>query len=196
MAALLTTGPSHLIKEFTEQEPLIGGKRPGLKQAVALCKASNATLVFGKLDRMRNAVHWLQFAYDEGVRILAVDVPELNRAYFYQLKLEDQSRRRAVGQNIKSSLACAQAQGVLLGGKRRNAEGLKQGPEASVVSRREGAYRRDQSIMAEIRMLRHRGVTTLTGISKRLNQMGRKAPRGGDWSPAQVRLVIKKFEDI
>jgi hypothetical protein len=47
--------------------------------------------------------------------------------------------------------------------------------------------------MQAIELLR-RGITSLTGIATRLNQMKHPAPRGGQWSPAQVRAVIKRCE--
>jgi len=197
VAELLSQGQgfSRQVDEFIEHEPLIAGERPALEQAIALCKARNAKLVIGKIDRMRGRFSWFERLYNDGVYFIGADVPEINRGNFLKLAHEERNRRQAVSGKVRHALAEASSRGVVLGGRRENSQGLKLGPAASAVSRQWRARSRAWATMHKIRLLRHRGITSLTGIATRLNQMGHTAPRGGKWSPAQVRRVINECED-
>lgn len=194
ISEMISNCPARLIGEFVESEPLVAGERPALLKAIAECKAQNAKPMFGKLDRMRGIVQWLERIHGEGVGVAAVDLPHLSRDYFWRLYNERQSWRLTMSEKVGGALTEAKLQGAILGGKRQNAKDLKSGPAASVAARQRKAASRDWFIWQEIQLLNRRGVSSLTAIARRLNQMGRCAPRGGEWSPAQVRSVIKKIE--
>lgn len=180
---------------FIEEDPLSGGDRPALERAIAYCKDHGTRLIIGKIHRMRGGFGWLKRLKDEHVYFMAADVPQINSTEFYRLNWQERDRTDAVSRTIRHALAQSKAEGTALGGKRQNAEGLKLGPAASAVARRQKAKWRSQSTMLKIALLRHRGITTLTGIATRLNQMKHPAPRGGQWSSAQVRAVIKRCEN-
>ena len=193
--AMLPPGRSSLIRVFIEQEPLTAGKRPALEEAVQLCKDQKATLLLAQIERMRSAVHWLGYVMQEGVKFRGVDAPHINQLSYNRLVSSDWRWRQDMARRVGHALAKAKERGALLGGDRGNTEGLRRGPAASAKARGEKANRRDFTTMADIELIRYRGITSLTGIAKRLNQMGRSAPRGGEWSPSQVRIVIRKFEE-
>lgn len=194
IAALLSKSRARLIDTVVELEPLKDGRRPALVAAVELCRAQNATLVFGRIYRMRGYYRWLCFVHDQGVRFIGADMPRIRSRVWWEIGFEFRQEQDKRSREIKVALAKAKADGASLGGKRENAEGLKLGPAASGISRQQRAKSRAEPIMREIELLRHRGITTLTAMATRLNQMGHPAPRGKKWSPSQVRSVIKKFE--
>ncbi|WP_292939456.1 MULTISPECIES: hypothetical protein [unclassified Novosphingobium] len=194
ISALVSKSRARLIDTVVELEPLINGQRPALEVAVELCKAQNATLIFGRISRMRGCHRWLQFVRDERVRFIGADIPTINSLGWWEIGRDLQREQANRNRKIKEALAKTKALGVSLGGKRDNAEGLKLGPAASTISRNWRARSRDSYTMSKIELLQHRGITTLSAIATRLNQMGHPAPRGGTWSPSQVRAVIKKFE--
>ncbi|RVQ68756.1 hypothetical protein EKN06_00535 [Croceicoccus ponticola] len=185
---------SKMIGEFIELEPLEAGERTALNEAVQLCKNERATLLIGQIDRMRSGIRWLGYIATEGVKFRGADVPQINHLSYNQLVSSDYYWRREMGQKVSDALAEAKDRGLTLGGDRGNSAGLKLGPAASATARQAKAMRRDAATWAAIEDVRYRGVTSLTGIAKRLNQRGHRAPRGGAWSPAQVQTVIKKFE--
>ncbi|WP_159108109.1 recombinase family protein [Novosphingobium sp. MBES04] len=192
--ALLAIGRGSIIKTFTEEEPLSDGKRPELEKAIAFCKAEGARIILGKIAGMRGGYRWLKRLHDEGIYFMGADDPTINRLDFYQIVWRENRRRDDIGRKIKQALAETKAQGTTLGGKRANASGLELGPAASAISRKQRALSRSLYTMSKIREIQHRGVTSLTGIATRLNQMKHPTPRGGQWSPAQVRAVIKRCE--
>jgi len=192
---LLEKYPARSVKVFTEHEPLISGKRPALVEAAAFCRNQKATLVFGRLKHMRAGVFWMKYLKVRGVKFLGADAPYINQMNFYDIEMQDTNWRNAMGEKVAKALATAKTHGASFGGKRGNSNGLRRGPAVSATARANAAKSNYLSTIGEIRRLRHRGISSLTGIAIRLNQMGHPAPRGGEWSPTQVRRVIMKFED-
>lgn len=194
IAALLSKGRAKLIGEFIEAEPLTGGARPELERAIALCEIHDATLVFGKLERMRGVARWFKGINRQHINIRSADLPQHNRFSLYRMIVNDWSERPSVSDNVIEALAAARERGVALGGKRSNSTGLQEGPAASAIARKQRAVSRGREIFEAIKFHQERGVTSLTAIATRLNKMGYRAPRGGEWSAGQVRRVIRMFE--
>lgn len=65
-------------KEFIEVKSGRGKYRPVLAEAIEYCKATDATLVVAKLDRLARDVVFLFQIRSAGIKIKALDVPELN----------------------------------------------------------------------------------------------------------------------
>ena len=195
VAELVSHGRPMLLCEFVEQEPPIAGQRPALDAAIALCKAHNAKLIFGQLHRMRGRMRWLNRSFSQRVKFLNADRPYVYNSNLYRIIGDEQSRRQKVSKAVKASLENAKLQGTSLGGRREHQDGLRMGPAASVAARQRKAISRDRHTWQKIMTLRRQGIVTLTKLAERLNRMDHPAPRGGQWRPAQVRLVIKRFEN-
>lgn len=193
--SLLRPGRTRLINEFVEMEPLTAGERPVFESAVQYCRNHQATLLIGQLIRMKSALRWLGVASEAGIRFRGADAPWMHQLNYHGLVFHEGYRRRDVGVSVREALAQSKAAGKSLGGDRGLLEGLRLGPAASAETRRNRADRRDRETMSQIRLIRHRGVTSLSGIATRLNQMGISAPRGGEWTATQVRRVSKKWDD-
>lgn len=188
-------GYTRLVAEFEEEEPLTMHWRPELEEAVKFCQAHNATLLIGQIERMRSGVQWLAYVKDWGVKFRGADAPHINQLSYNLLVVADIHWRKEMSIKVKTALANAKASGKPIGGDRGHNEGLLSGPAKSAEVRRERADRRDSWTLQDIRQIQHRGVTSLSGIAACLNQMGISAPRGGQWSAAQVQRVIGRFSD-
>lgn len=195
IARLVRRDYARIVAEFEEEEPLTNNWRRALEEAVRVCQAQNATLVIGQIERMRSAVQWLAYVKDRGVKFRGADAPHINNLSYNLLVVADLHWRKEMSRKVKVAHASAKASGKTIGGDRGHKEGLLLGPAKSAEVRRERADRRDSRILHDVRQIQHRGVTSLSGIATRLNQMGSSAPRGGQWSAAQVRRVIEKFAD-
>lgn len=194
--ALLSKGRAHLIDTLVEVEPLSSGARPKLEKAIALSKEHGATLIFGKFDRMRGGRRWLDRILEERIKVRAADLPQWTYAEFSRFVREDRHRCSGIGKKVKVALAAAKSRGMVLGGKRENISGLMDGPARSAESRSRTARIRAGGTMHLIELLRSGGASSLTDIATQLNEMGHRAPRGGNWSPAQVRRVIQNIAKI
>lgn len=180
------------IAVMAEIEPLEVGKRPRLEEAISICKKEGATLVFGRLDRMRGAKRWLDQLFEERIKFRAADLPHLTWVSYQSHRSKEETRLERVGHTIRAVLAekraITPAKNYL-----RNLDGLRDGPRASLKSRQERARFRARHTSSLINAIRRDGVKTLAGIASRLNDMGHKAPRGGKWGAAQVRRVIERI---
>lgn len=194
VSAFVSGAPAREVGQFIENEPLGSSSRPALEEAIAYCRSQNATLIFGKLERMRGLVEWLDKIHKRGVRVMAADLPEFSRDEYWKLYNQRQSWRLDMSRSVSEALAKSKAEGKVLGGLRGDPENLKKGPAKSLAIRQVRAQRRDADAIEAIRALKERGVSSLTQIAKRLNLMGHKAPRGGTWSPTQVRRLIKRTD--
>lgn len=195
ISRLMRPGYTRIVAEFEEEEPLTMRRRPSLEDAIRLCQGQNATLVIGQLKRMRSAVHGLGYVRDRGVKFRGADAPHINHLSYNLLVVADLHWRKEMSRKVKVAHADAKASGKMIGGDRGHKEGLLLGPTKSAEVRRERADRRGSRILQDVRQIQHHGVTSLSGIATRLNQMGISAPRGGQWSAAQVRRVIEKFAE-
>ena len=195
VSAFVQGAPAREVGEFIEDEPLVSSSRPSLEQAIACCRRQNATLIFGKLDRMRGCVEWLQRIHELGVRVMAADLPNFCRDEFWKLYNQRNSWRWAMSKSVSDGLARSKAAGKTLGGLRGDPENLRAGPAKSLEVRQAKACHRDLEALEAINSLKERGVSGLSQIARRLNLMGHKAPRGGSWSPTQVRRLIERSAD-
>jgi DNA invertase Pin-like site-specific DNA recombinase len=72
-----------VLAEFVEVETGKGAnaleKRPQLKEALALCRRSGATLLIAKLDRLSRSVNFVSGLMESKVKFVACDLPEANQ---------------------------------------------------------------------------------------------------------------------
>jgi DNA invertase Pin-like site-specific DNA recombinase len=185
-----------LIGEFTEVESGKVDARPELSAALAVCDLTGATLVVAKLDRLSRNVAFLAALQDSGARFTAADIPEANELTIHIMAAVAQAERKAISRRTKEALAAAKARGVVLGGARGNLADLRLGPAASAIRRSQTATLRSQKVMAQIRAAQGAGAASLREIAQALNDRGVTAARGGIWSAAQVRAVMRRAESV
>ena len=87
-----------LIKAYTEVESgkYAGASRPELAKAIKRCKATGATLIVAKLDRLSRNAAFLMTLKDSGVEIMAADMPEANAMMIGVMALVAQHEREAI----------------------------------------------------------------------------------------------------
>jgi DNA invertase Pin-like site-specific DNA recombinase len=192
--AFVKTAAWDLTTEFVEVESGKVDRRPQLEAALAHCELTGATLLVAKLDRLSRNVAFLATLQDSGTRFLAVDMPEANELTIHIMAAVAQAERKAISKRTKEALAAAKARGVKLGGRRGNLADLRQGPAASAAARKRSAQHRANKVMVQIDNLRSQGIQSLRSIAGSLNQLGIVAPRGGNWSAAQVKRVLDYAE--
>ncbi len=180
-----------LIGEFVEVESGKIDRRPELESALAHCELTGATLIVAKLDRLSRNVAFLATLQDRSTRFLAVDMPEANELTIHIMAAVAQAERKAISKRTKEALAAAKARGIKLGGSRGNMPDLLKGPAASATARSETSRKRAEKVMAQVKQVQARGAISLRAIATALNERGIVAPRGGAWSAAQVRTVMR-----
>lgn len=176
-----------LAGEFTEVESGTRRDRPQLTAALALCKKRGATLVIARLDRLARSVAFVSTLLDSGVRFVAVDMPEADRAFLQIASVFAEWEARKVSERTKAALAAAKARGVKFGWacpERRS--GHAKASAKGAKTNRASAALFAQNVLPLVREIRAAGVGSLEGVAAALNARGVPTARGGRWHASTV----------
>ena len=183
----------HLIQPpFVEVESGKKDDRPQLEAAIALCRKTGATLLIAKLDRLARKLAFIANLLDSGVEFTAGDMPNANRLTVHIMAAMAEHEREMISTRTKAALQAAKARGVKLGGDRGYRPA--QAPDASLatVARQEKATKAAHSIMPVITELQGQGISSLNALAAKLNEMGMKTSRGGNWTATAVKRAIER----
>jgi DNA invertase Pin-like site-specific DNA recombinase len=178
--------------EFTEVESGRRADRPKLIEGLAACRVRKAVLVIAKLDRLARNVAFVSSLMEAGVEFEAVDFPQANRLTIHILAAVAEHEARMASERTRVALAAAKARGAVLGGFRGRAGTAADLAKARAV-RTSRAIQRAIDLAPTIQSLRSNGAGSLRAIAAGLNAAGIAAPRGGEWSAAQVRKAAPNF---
>ena len=183
-----------LIEELVEIESGKNNRRPKLVEAIDLCKASGATLIVAKIDRLTRDAAFLLNLKDAGINFIAADMPEANRLTIGIMALVAEQEREAISKRTKDALAVAKARGVQLGayrdgrfvGRIGTAEDAKKASEARTALYRRRAVER----LPILQKVDPDGSMSLQRIAQLLNNMNVPTISGrGSWSANSVRRL-------
>jgi DNA invertase Pin-like site-specific DNA recombinase len=197
----LNGGQWTLVQELVEIESGKRKDRPKLAEALALCRIYNATLIIGKLDRLARDTEFLLSVVRESGEggVVFCDLPTIPAGpvgIFMVTQMAAVAALEAglISQRTKAALAAAKARGVQLGGIRGGVERMagisRDGNVASASVRTAAAAQRNERLAPVIASIQGEGKTTPQQIADALNEKGISAPRGGAWSPVQVRRIL------
>jgi DNA invertase Pin-like site-specific DNA recombinase len=177
----LRGGDGELLAEFTEVETGKGAnaldRRPQLKAALDLCKKKKATLIIAKLDRLARNVHFVSGLIESGVEFIAADMPQANKVMIQMHAVMSEWERDQISARTTAALQAAKARGVVLG---------KAGPanlKPNIEQRQEAARAFAENLRPVFEGLKG---LSYRRMAERLNSMGLKAPRSGEWTHVQV----------
>jgi DNA invertase Pin-like site-specific DNA recombinase len=176
---------------FTEVESGRKGDRPELTKAIAQCKATGATLIVAKLDRLARDVKLLLGFVDAGVRIRFIDLPDIDtgtatgRLILSVMASLAEFEARRISERTKEALAVAKTRGVRLGSANPKAGGQARAAQLAAVSKT------DPQALIIVRDLKAMGMTTTRQIAQGLSERGIKTATGStNWHPTQVSRLL------
>jgi DNA invertase Pin-like site-specific DNA recombinase len=190
----LNGGKWTVIEELVEIESGKNNRRPKLIEAIELCKASGATLVVAKIDRLTRDAAFLLNLKDSGIEFIAADMPEANRLTIGIMALVAEQEREAISKRTKDALAAAKARGVQLGAYRDGKYVGRIGTteNARVASEARTALFRVRAVekLPMIHRIDPEGSMSLRSIAQKLNDMNVPTVSGkGSWSANSVRRL-------
>lgn len=185
---------AEVLADYTEVESGANAQRPQLQRALAHCRLAGARLLVAKLDRLTRDVGFLAALQKAGVvSFVAADMPEAGELETQLLTVVAGNELRRISERTRAALQAAKARGVVLG-KPENlanqAEGSRRGN--AVKTAKADDYAR--MVSQWIEDAREAGITSARGVASWLNERGIRAPRGGDWSAAQVMRVVARMQ--
>jgi len=185
-------GTGQLLAEYTEIETGRRTDRPKLAEALSACRLHRAVLIIAKLDRLARNVAFVSNLMESGVEFEAVDFPQANKLTLHILAAVAEHETRLISERTRAALSAAKARGAVLGGARGRAGTCTDLAKARAV-RTAKARNRATDLAATITQLQLEGIHSLRSLAAGLNAKGITAPRGGEWSAAQVRSVLSRI---
>jgi DNA invertase Pin-like site-specific DNA recombinase len=190
----LNGGRWQLLREYVEIESGKRSARPQLLAALAHAKATGATVVIAKLDRLSRNVAFISNLMESGVEFTAADMPMANRLTVHVLAAVAEYEREMISQRTRAALAVAKARGTKLGNP-NGARALRgRGNAPAVAAVKAAARAHVAQIMPVIEAVRAEGMTSLHAIADELNRRGILTRRNGRWYPTTVRNLLIKNE--
>jgi DNA invertase Pin-like site-specific DNA recombinase len=179
----LNGGDWELAAEFTEIESGKKSDRPELVKALAACKRYKATLVIARLDRLARNVHFISGLMETKVKFVACDIPEATPFMLHIYAAVAEQEARAISARTKVALQAAKQRGVRLG---------RTGAEILAPKYRAEALDRAKQLEPLMREMQNAGYS-IRRMATELTNRKVKTPRGGDWHPQTVKMVVQRL---
>lgn len=188
-----------VVAEYVEVESGKKAARPELAKALARCRASKATLVVAKLDRLSRNVAFLSNLMEAGVDFVACDNPTATRFTVHILAAVAEQEAKAISERTKAALAAAKRRGVPLGSSRpghwrgkedRRLLGARRGVRRAAELRTQEARQHNSMAVAEALRLRRGGMSWLE-VAAELNRLGLVTRRGNHWSKSSAFMAVR-----
>ena len=201
VARFLNGGSWTLLREYVETESGKRSDRPKLAASLAHAKATGATVVFAKLDRLTRNVDLLRALVASGVDLVFCDLPHvppgaMGRFLLTQMASVAELEAGLISERTKAALTAAKARGAKLGNPNgaRALRGKQTGNAQAVAKIKANAIQRAQGLFWIVEDITGSGVTTVRGIAEELNRRGVHAPRGNAWHPTAVSRLLTRLK--
>ncbi len=194
ITAFLAPADKLLAPPFIEVESGKNSDRPQLREAMARCRKTGATLLIARLDRLARNVRFIATLMEEGVPFVACDMPTATPFMLHIYSAVAEEEARAISRRTKAALAAAKARGVKLGGDRGyRPVAAPEGRLGGDAVRREADHAAHRVTVA-IDAIRagHGADMSLQGLARALASAGVATPRGGAWTATAVRRVLAR----
>jgi DNA invertase Pin-like site-specific DNA recombinase len=197
---------SCIIAEFTDVESGKKANRPELLKAIAECKATGATLIIAKLDRLSRDVEFIFALRNAGVDFKACDLPDFNTLTLGMFAVIAQHEREMISQRTKKALAVKKEKGVKLGSPVAS-QTIKAVTEKGLNARKANARSNENNVKATALIVSMRNAgATWTAIANELNakgfrtrNAGKKRSDGtivkGEYTATQVQRLFERAQN-
>lgn len=184
-----------IVCEYVEVESGKANSRPELLAALHLAKVTGSVLVIAKLDRLSRNAAFLLTLRDSGVKFIAADMPDANELTVGIMALVAQQEREAISKRTKEALAVAKERGIVLGNPNGAAalHRAGKGNAAGVRAIKAQADAHAADLRSVLAGYAAKGITSLGGIAKALNDGGIRTPRQGIWHKTSVANLLARL---
>jgi DNA invertase Pin-like site-specific DNA recombinase len=186
-------GGRHL-GEYLEIESGKKNDRPQLLAALAHARATGATLIIAKLDRLARNVAFIANLMEAGVAFIAADLPSATRLTIHVLAAVAEHEREMISARTKAALAAAKARGTRLGNPNgaRALVAAAKGNAAAIAALKGSAAAWRGRVFPIIAAIRSSGTTSPREIADELGRRGVLTARGGRWRAETVQAIIRR----
>ena len=191
-------GSGQVIEEYVEIESGKKTDRPQLDKALRHAKATGATLVCAKLDRVgRRASHVLGILDNSGIKVEFANAPTASALELGVLAVVAQQEGLAISERTTAALQAAKARGVRLGNPNGAAALRRYEAENGNAAGVEGCQKAADTFANETREWIESamavGCGSANAIAGHLNAKGIRTRRGKAWTHKQVGHVLDRL---
>lgn len=162
--------------------------RPELRGALTRAKRLKCPILVSKLDRLSRDVAFISGLMAQKVPFIVAELGADTDPFVLHLYAAlAEKERRLIGQRTRAGLAAAKARGAKLGNRTNLGEAQTRGQAASAASA--AAFR--AAMLPIVEAYRDQGLS-LAEVAARLNLLGHKTARGGQWYAPTVCRLLKK----
>jgi DNA invertase Pin-like site-specific DNA recombinase len=188
-----------LLGEYVETESGKRSDRPKLIEALARAKATGATLVIAKLDRLARNTRFLLTLIDSGANVAFADMPSVpagatGRFILTQMAAVAELEAGLISERTKAALAAAKKRGVRLGNPNGAKHLRRYGNKLAVAALKAKAKEHATSLTDIVSEARAVAGDSLRAIAEELNRRSIQAPRGGQWHATSVSRLLARIE--
>ena len=193
---------SKVVAEYTEVELDRNSNWPKLREAITQAKATKATLLIARMDRLAWNVSFTSVLLEAGVEFLACDNPTANHLTIQILAQLAQTKAVSTSRRTKDALAAASARGVKLGSARpghwkgrEHKRGWKKGAKKSAEARTHRAMAAYSFLVPRMKKMKEDG-DSYEKIAEKLTASGHQTTTGKPFTGTAVWRVLKRFEEV
>ncbi|WP_298326206.1 recombinase family protein [uncultured Dokdonia sp.] len=158
-----------------------------LVEAIEKCKATGATLLIAKLDRLARNVSFISALMDSNVEFKALDMPHANKLTIHIFSAIAEHEAELISQRTKAALAELKKKGVKLGNIANfSQEGRLKG--SSTNKAKAVSNTNNRKAKAYIQSLKLQGFN-YSKIANKLNESGFVTSRGKQFQAVQVQRL-------
>ena len=182
------------IAEFTEVESGRKTDRPKLKDALALCRTTGATLIVAKLDRLARNVSFLSNLLESDVDIVFCDFPQANKMVLHILAAISQYEAELTASRTKAALQAKKARGEKLGNPEhlmdKHEQAIAKSNQTNSNKAKNNPNNKRAVAFLKVMISQEKSLQEMTNI---LNSEGFVTAQGCRFVPATVKLLIKRY---
>lgn len=182
------------IAEYIEVESGRKTNRPKLKDALAQCRTTGATLIVAKLDRLARNVSFLSNLLESDVEIVFCDFPQANKMVLHILAAISQYEAELTASRTKAALQAKKARGESLGNPEHLMDKHQQAIAKSNQTNSDKAKSNPNNMRAvaflKVMISQGKTVQEMTDV---LNREGFVTAQGCKFLPATVSRIIKRY---
>lgn len=182
------------VAEFTEVESGRKTDRPKLKDALALCRTTGATLIVAKLDRLARNVSFLSNLLESDVDIIFCDFPQANKMVLHILAAISQYEAELTASRTKAALQAKKARGEKLGNPEhlmdKHIQAIAKSNKTNSDKAKNNPNNKRAVAFLKVMISQEKSLQEMTNI---LNNEGFVTAKGCRFVPATVKRIIKRY---